>query len=362
MKKMMLCLILWLLSGILLLPIYAVAPIDTERMEAALPQEIQEDIGIEPDSGDLTTALKHITAKLKRLFLEYMRSSMAEGFIMLGISACCGLIGAFSGIANGDVLKKAMDMAAISAVAGLCVSGTSGVLEACSHSIDQLSGFSAVFIPIYGAAVAAAGYPGAALSSATATLIASNLLLALASKLLMPAVYLHIILSAAAHIAENEVLSGLAEWMRKTALGFFKYFLMLYTGYVSLSGLISTSTDAMALRTAKMTISGSVPVLGSVVSDVSEAMLSGAVLLKNAVGIYGFIGAVAICLGPFAAAGARLMVFKLLSLLASGMSGGHLAGLLADISESYSIALGLLGTCCAILFLSFVIGSVVIGG
>jgi len=331
-------------------------------MEAALPEEIQEDIGITPDSGDLTTALKRIAAKLAKLFRDRLRSSAAEGFVMLGISACCGLVGTFSGIANADVLKKAMDMAAVSAVTGLCISGTSGVLEACSHSIDQLSGFSAVFIPIYGAAVAASGYPGAALSSATATLIASDLLLVLAAKILMPAVYLHIVLSAAAHIAENEVLSGFAEWMRKSALGFFKYFLVLYTGYISLSGLISASTDAMALRTAKMTISGSVPVLGSVVSDVSEAMLSGAVLLKNAVGIYGFIGAVAICLGPFAAAGARLMVFKLLSLLASGMSGGHLAGLLGDISESYSIALGLLGTCCAILFLSFVIGSVVIGG
>ena len=88
--------------------------------------------------------------------------------------------------------------------------------------------------------------------------------------------------------------------------------------------------------------------------------------LKTPSGIYGFIGAAAICLVPFVAVLVKVMVFKLLAVFSSStrylrvLCGGRLQKLLDDICDSYSIALGLLGTCCAIQFLSFVISSTVI--
>lgn len=352
--------VLVLLLVLCVLPAPAGA-VDTGMLEKALPGEARDYVTISPDSGDLKSGLGGIVKNLLSLLRESLRTSLAEGFVILSIAALGGIIHLFSGAADSEPLQKAVDLASVCAVTALCISGASGVLESCSRSIGRLSSFSAALIPAYAAAVAVTGHPLSAVSTASATLIFSNGLIFLASKLLIPAIYLHIVLSAAGLIAENPMLQGAASMLRKGALGFFKYFLMLYTGYVSMSGLISSGTDAVTLRTAKVTISGSVPVLGTIVSDVSDALLSGAVILKNAVGIYGFIGALAICLLPFAAAGAKLLVFRLLSLISVSLCGGSLSRLLGSISESYSIALGLLGTCCAVQFLSFVIGSVVIG-
>ena len=349
--------VLVLLLVLFVLPAPAGA-VDIDMLEKARPGEARDYVTISPDSGDLKSGLGGIVKNLLSLLRESLRTSLAEGFVILSIAALGGIIHLFSGAADSEPLQKAVDLASVCAVTALCISGASGVLESCSRSIGRLSSFSAALIPAYAAAVAVTGHPLSAVSTASATLIFSNGLIFLASKLLIPAIYLHIVLSAAGLIAENPMLQGAASMLRKGALGFFKYFLMLYTGYVSMSGLISSGTDAVTLRTAKVTISGSVPVLGTIVSDVSDALLSGAVILKNAVGIY---GALAICLLPFAAAGAKLLVFRLLSLISVSLCGGSLSRLLGSISESYSIALGLLGTCCAVQFLSFVIGSVVIG-
>lgn len=334
---------------------------DTDALEKALPEEAKEYMEITPESGDLKSGLTGIVKNLLSLLRESLRTSISEGFTILSIAALSGMARLFSGVSDSEPLKKSVDLATVCAVTALCISGASGVLESCSRSIGRLGNFSAALIPAYAAAVAVTGHPLSAVSTASATLIFSNGLIFLASKLLIPAIYLHIVLSAVGLIADHPMIRGAASMLRRGALGFFKYFLMLYTGYVSMSGLISSGTDAVTLRTAKVTISGSVPVLGTIVSDVSDALLSGAVILKNAVGIYGFIGALAVCLLPFATAGAKLLVFRLLSLLSASLCGGTLTQLLNSISESYSIALGLLGTCCAVQFLSFVIGSVVIG-
>lgn len=351
----------WVLIAFVLLPISAYAAgVDTEALTHALPTEIREEIGITPESGDLSAAMKSLLRKGEHILREGLEKILAEGFVILAASAACGMFSAFVGPLQSESLGKTVEVTGICTVAALSIGGASGVLDACHSSIDRLSSFSSVFVPVYGAAVTISGHPAAALSSATATLLASNLLLTLAGRLLIPIIYLHIVLSAAGLISENDLMGSLADLLRKGALGFFKYFLMLYTGYISLSGLISSGTDALTLRTAKTTISGSVPVLGSVISDVSETLLSGAVVLKNAIGIYGFVGAVALCLAPFVTAAIRYLAFKLLTVTASGVSNGRMGKLLSAIAESYSMALGLLGTCCMLLFLSFVVGSVVI--
>ena len=353
--------LLCILFCLAVLQIPANAAVDLSPLENVLPSEASDYAKITPESGDLQTALSSILAAGVNIMRDNLRATLAEGFVIFAIAAGCGVLKGFSAAAHSDLLSKALDVAAICAVTAFCIGSTSSVLETCGRAIRQLGSFSSVFIPVYGAAVAVSGWPTAALSSASATLAASNILLLLAAKVLIPITYLHILLTAAGQIAEQDILSELADLLRKGALGFYKYFLMLYAGYLSLSGLISGGSDAMALRTAKMTISGSVPVLGSVVSDVSETLLSGAVILRNAVGIYGFVGAVAICLTPFLSAWVRLLVFRVLSMLAAGLTDGRLPRLLNGISDGYSMAIGLLGTCCVLLFLSFVIGSVVIG-
>ncbi len=334
--------------------------VDISPLENALPSEASQYVDISPDSGDFKSGIEGIFRGFLELMHKGLRSSFAEGFIILTIGAAAGMISVFSGPTDSPVLKKAVDITAICLVTLLCLSGASGVLESCSASINRLQYFSSALVPVYAVAVSLSGNPKAAISTASATLLFSNGLIFLASKILIPVIYLHILMSAIGRIAENKLILSLAAMFKKASVSFFRYFLMLYTGYITMSGLISSGADAVTLKTAKVTISGSVPVLGSVISDVSEAILSGSVILKNAVGIYGFIGALAVCLAPFVSAAARLIVFKLLSLFSSSLSSGGLGGLLDSISDSYSMALGLLGTCCAIQFLSFVICSVVI--
>lgn len=351
------------LSAVIILPllfIYPKAALDTKSVESALPEEVREYVAVSPDEANAEDGLKGIFEGFVSQFGKGIRRSLGEGMIILAIGAVSSIAGMFVHTAESSVLKKASEMTAVCAAASVCINKASGMLESCAGSIDRLGIFSSALIPVYASAVAMSGSPLAAVSASSGTLIFSNILILLASEMIIPTVYFHIALSAVGCICENRTISEFSGMIKNAMLGFFKYFLMLYTVYISLSGLISSGADAAALKTAKAAISGSVPVMGTIVSDVSDTMLNGAAVLKNSVGLYGFIGAVAICLVPFAGAAAKYVVFKLLAVISSSLCRGAFSEFLASISESYSIALGLLGTCCAIQFLSFVISAAVI--
>ncbi len=351
--KALICLLLVLT----LLPAHAAA-LDLSGLRDALPPETG--VSLSPEDIDVKDGARSLLARLTELLRQQLRSALAEGGSILAVGALAGLAGAVSPITASEVGKKSVGAAAVCAAAAVCLGSSAGVLSGCARSLEHLQYFSAALIPVYAAAVASSGNPLAAVATSSATLLFSNALIVLASRLMIPLLHAHIVMLAAAQIADSSLIRGAASLFRRGALAFFKAFLMLYTSYVSISGLIAAGSDAMAVKTAKATLAGSVPVLGSVISDVSEAILSGAVVLRHSLGVFGFLGAAAICLAPFAAAWVRMIVFRLTSLFASALGGGGLSGLLDGAADGYRVALGLLGTCCAIEFLSLVVCSAVV--
>ena len=83
--------------------------------------------------------------------------------------------------------------------------------------------------------------------------------------------------------------------------------------YISLSGAISGSADALAVKTTKSVIASAFPIVGGILSDSAAAMLSAAGLIKNSAGVFCLIAVCALCAGPFALLSVKMLVFKLSS-------------------------------------------------
>ena len=133
-----------------------------------------------------------------------------------------------------------------------------------------------------------------------------------------------------------------------------KLVLTIFIAYLTISGVIGGSADALAVKTAKFAVSGSVPVVGGIISDAAESMLAGAVLIRNTVGVVGMLCVAAICLVPFLKVGFNYLLFKAGGAVLSPVCGGPLSNLVAGLSDSMGLMLGMLGTCSAIIFFELV--------
>ena len=123
---------------------------------------------------------------------------------------------------------------------------------------------------------------------------------------------------------------------------------------MSITGVINGSVDAAAIKATKLTISGAVPVVGSVISDASETILVSAGIMRNAVGVYGLIVTIAICLGPFLKIGIHYLLLKLTAVICSIFANKSAGKLLDEMTGAMGLVLAMTGAVCLLLLISIV--------
>jgi stage III sporulation protein AE len=123
---------------------------------------------------------------------------------------------------------------------------------------------------------------------------------------------------------------------------------------MGITGVVSGSADAAALKAAKLTFSGVVPVVGGILSDASEAVLVGAGLVKNAVGVYGLLAVLAIWIGPFIKIGAQYLLLKMTHALCGAFSADTAGKLIQDFSTAMGLLLAATAAICVLFLVSII--------
>lgn len=230
----------------------------------------------------------------------------------------------------------------------------SGMLTLCTQAAEELSVFSKSMLPVVVTAVSLCGAPTAGTVSCTGTVFALNLCVTLITSVLIPAVSAYIAMITVNAALGNGMLTRLAEFVRWAVSGILKTLMTVFIGYVTVFGAIGRSVDSATVRAAKFAVSGTVPVVGGILSNAAETVLSSALVLKNTIGVFGMVCVAAICLLPFLRLGINYLVFRTGAALLSPICPPPLLGLMDGITNSFRLILGMLGSCCAILFFELV--------
>ena len=167
------------------------------------------------------------------------------------------------------------------------------------ETLDGLGSFSALLLPVLSSALTASGgvTSGGALYAGATLLI--SVLTSLIRSFLIPCVYCYFFLAVAQYAIGDdrlECLRELAGWTVKTAL---RAAVAAFTAYLTLTGLLAGAADEMTLKAAKSVISTAIPVVGGMISEASQAVLTSAALIRNSAGIFGLLAVLAVGLGPF---------------------------------------------------------------
>ena len=92
------------------------------------------------------------------------------------------------------------------------------------------------------------------------------------------------------------------------------------------------------------------------------AVLAGAGVLKNTVGVFGMLVVIGICLVPFLQLGFHSLTYKVSSALSASLSGSRVAALIDQIGGAFGLILGMTGSCALLLMISMVSAVSVAGG
>lgn len=239
-------------------------------------------------------------------------------------------------------------------ISAILFSGTNALISQAAQTVSRLSDYGKLLIPVMTTALAAQGGISSSATIYTTTAVFDALLTALISKLLIPMVYIFLALSIANSAIGEDILKKLRDFMKWLISWSLKTILYIFTGYVTITGVVSGVTDMTAMKATKLTISGMVPVVGGILSDASEAVLVGAGAIKSTVGVGGMIVIFAIVIGPFLRIGVHYLLLKFTSAITAVFSDAKSSELIQDFSTAMGFLLAMTGTVCVMFLISVV--------
>lgn len=231
---------------------------------------------------------------------------------------------------------------------------TGSMIRLGTETVLELSSYGKLLIPVMTAALASQGGVTSSAALYTGTAVFDAVLSTLVGKLLVPMVYLFLVVSIANGATGRSLLKKLRDLIKWLCTWGLKTVLYVFTGYMGITGVISGTADAAAVKAAKLTISGVVPVVGGILSDASETVILSAGVMKNAVGVYGLLAVAAIWVTPFLTIGVQYLMLKLTAAVCGVFGVKEASELIGDFSGAMGLVLGMTGAVCFFLLVSIV--------
>lgn len=335
---------------ILFVCILLLLPISTDALEITAPTVPQQGEVVMPEN---TESFGNALLELLQNVLLRIRPDLKE--------ACRVGVTVFAAILLVSVLNSFTgSVKKITTISGACMIGTVLILNTrsmvglASETIFELSSYGKLLFPVMTAAMAAQGGVTASAALYAGTAAFDMLLSSLIVKLLVPMVYLFLALAIGNSATGEALLKRIQDIIKSLASWGLKTLLTVYTTYMSITGVVSGTTDAAALKAAKVTISSFVPVVGGILSDASESILVSAAVMKNAAGIYGILAILALFLEPFLRIAVQYLMLKLTAALCTAIGPKELTGLVEEFGTGMGLLLAMTGSVCLLLLISVI--------
>ncbi len=251
-----------------------------------------------------------------------------------------------------EQIKAVTELAGTAAVSATLLLSANSMIRLGAETIDELTEYGKLLLPVLTASYAAQGRAGTSAALYAGTAFFSTLLGNLISKVLLPIVYLFLALGVAHSATGEEMIKKLRDIIKEVFTWSLKALLTLFMTYMGITGAISGTADAAALKATKTVISTAVPVVGGILSEASEAVLVSVGLAKNAAGIYGILAVLAIFLGPFIKIGSHYLILKGTGMVCSVFSVKRLSELIGDFSSAMGFLLAMTGSVCLLILIS----------
>ncbi|MGI6030439.1 MAG: stage III sporulation protein AE [Eubacteriales bacterium] len=248
-------------------------------------------------------------------------------------------------------------------ICGLCcvlasMSTFSGMAQQGIHAIERITDLVRVLVPVMAGVLIWGGRALSATSMPVLVLGLCAVLNEIIKAIFLPLVYGYIAISCAGAAFEDRRFDGVADLLRSVAQWGLGLCFTIFAGLMSLQASSLRIADNTIARTFKFAVGSFVPVVGRVLSDVSDIVLGCGNMISGGLGLFGILACLAVCGGPLLQALVYSLLYRLLTAVSqiSGSDG------LSRVLQAFSGAFALLFALCAAVSTLFIIAFAMVAG
>lgn len=323
--------------------------VPVQAAELTAPPAPRDAQSLMPESKDFGTGLMEILDTAIQKLLPQLAEAARISASVIAISLSASLIQTAS-----DDLQNLSELAGSLCICAAILFSANSMIQLAGDTITAICEYGRLLLPVMTASLAAQGGITSSTALYAGTAAFTALLETLLLRVMLPMAHLFLGICSAAAMTGEGMLKNFRDMIKTFFSWSLKTLLTVFTTYMAITGAVSGTTDAAALKATKVTIASVVPVVGGILSDASEAVLISAGLAKNAAGIYGIFAVLAVFLTPFLKIGTHYLMLKATSCLCGIWAPKRLSDLTADLSTAMGMLLGMTGACCLLQLISTV--------
>lgn len=344
-------LILLLALALLAMPVLASETGPVVDMDPVIDGIPESAASYMPDvnSGFLNGFLELVRKALEAV-IPGMREAIVSCVAVIAAAVLCALFKS----ADPSGKSPAADIIGAIAIASLMLQPVDALIQQGIATVQELSDYGKLLLPVMSTAMVASGGTTTASALYLGTAFFDSILTMMIARLLTPMIYLFLAVSMAASAMDSDLLNRLRDLIKSVATWGLKLVLYVFTGYMTITRVISGSADAAAVKAAKLALSGVVPVVGSIISDASETVVLSATAVRGTAGVFGMLAILATGAVPFLTIGIQYLLLKLTAALCGVVGNKNHAALTENFAQAMGLLLAMTGTCCLLLLISTV--------
>lgn len=225
-------------------------------------------------------------------FVYQLQKPLRTLATVMAIIILCALLDGMKTAVGENTLSQLFSTVAVLCILASVIVPILDCIINTSKAVKDAALFMLSFIPMFSAALAAAGQP---ITSATYNLFlfsTCQIVSQVVSQTLIPLMGIYLALCIVGSVVPELNMSSAASTIKSTVSWVLGFILTVFVGLLSVQTMVAQGADSVATKTTKFLIGSFVPVVGSALSEAFTAAQGCLRLIKTSMGAYGIIVAV----------------------------------------------------------------------
>jgi len=329
-----------------------------KESEGLVPEVNIKELVLSLFKGNIFTNLKNIGKNIAGSFFKEIVSNFSILGKLLILAIFCAILQNLHNAFEEDAIGRLAYGICYILIIIMAVKSFNDAMGIGVNAIDTMVGFMQALLPTLLALLASVG--GISSSAVFQPVLFSSITLitTFIKVFVMPLILFSAVLSILNNLSDSINISKLASLLKQVAVGALGLVLTAFVGVISVQGIASASIDGATIRTAKFAVDNFIPIVGKFLSDAFDAVVSCSMILKNGIGIAGFIVLLLICSIPLIKMFSIVLIYKVTSALIQPILDNQIVQCLNDMGNAILILL-----CCvtAVAVMFFMALTVIMG-
>lgn len=156
-------------------------------------------------------------------------------------------------------------------------------------------------------------------------------------RIMLPIVFWISILSVVNNLSDRFNISKLIIFTKQSITWLLTGIVTFFVAIMKLTGITSAAIDGVALKSMKYAVGRFVPVVGGILTDSIDTVVTSTLVVKNVMGVLGVIVMIIICAMPIIKLGVSFIMFKIAAGVIEPIADKRIVGIISNIASGISL-------------------------